>query len=32
MDFVLSKHAEVSAMEREIPEEWIRLTLEDPDR
>jgi hypothetical protein len=32
MDFVLSKHAEVSAMEREIPVEWIRLTLEDPDR
>ena len=32
MDFVLSKHAEVSATEREIPLEWIRLTLEDPDR
>ncbi len=31
MDFVLSKHAEVSAMEREIREEWIRLALEQPD-
>ena len=32
MDFVLSKHAEISAAEREIPVEWIRQTLEDPDR
>ncbi len=32
MDFILSKHAEVSAMEREIPLEWIRHTLEEPDR
>ena len=31
MDFVLSKHAEVSAEEREIPLEWIRQTLEEPD-
>lgn len=27
---MLSKHAEVSAEEREIPHEWIRATLEDP--
>ena len=31
MDFVLSKHAGVSAEEREIPLEWIRQTLEEPD-
>ena len=31
MDFVLSKHAEVSAEEREIPLEWIRQTLEEPN-
>lgn len=31
MDFVLSRHAEVSADEREIPLEWIRLALEQPD-
>lgn len=31
MDFALSKHAGVSAEEREIPEEWIRLALEQPD-
>ena len=31
MDFVLSKHAGVSAEEREIPLEWIRQILEEPD-
>ena len=31
MEFVLSKHAEVSAEEREIPLEWIRSALEQPD-
>ena len=31
MDFVLSKHAGVSAEEREIPLESIRQTLEEPD-
>ncbi len=31
MDFVLSRHAEVSAEEREIPLEWIRSVLEQPD-
>lgn len=31
MDFVLSKHAEASAAEREIPLEWIREVLEDPE-
>ncbi len=31
MDFVLSKHAEVSAEEREIPLEWIRQTLKEAD-
>jgi hypothetical protein len=31
MDFVLSKHAEVSAEEREILLEWIREALEEPE-
>jgi hypothetical protein len=31
MDFVLSRHAEVAAEEREIPLEWIRSVLEHPD-
>jgi hypothetical protein len=31
MDFVLSKHAEVSATEREILLEWIREALEEPE-
>ena len=30
MDFVLSRHAQVSAEEREIPLEWIRSVLEQP--
>jgi len=32
MDFILTKHAEVSAAEREIQMEWICRALENPDR
>ena len=31
MEFILSRHAEVSAEEREVPLEWIRSALEQPD-
>lgn len=31
MDFKLSKHTQDMLKEREIPEEWVRRTIEKPD-